>query len=104
MMQMRLLCEILHSYARSSIVAMKAITWIGASKDDLGVFPPDARREAGYQLARVQHAEEPSRWKPMASIGSGVREIRIRCDAGAFRVVYLATRTEAISSDSSLVE
>ena len=51
----------------------------------LVAFPPDARRDAGYQLERVQRAEEPFDWKPMSSIGSQVREIRIRDDALARR-------------------
>jgi phage-related protein len=71
---------------------MKAIIWVGASKDDLDAFPPDARHEAGYQLYRVQRAEEPFDWKPMASVGPGVREIRIHDDSGAFRIVYVAAR------------
>src|SRR5690242_20342700 len=75
---------------------MKAITWMGSSKDDLVAFPPDARRDAGYQLERVQRAEEPFDWRPMSSIGMGVREIRVWGDSGAFRVVYLATRPESI--------
>lgn len=32
----------------------------------------------------------------MTSIGPGVREIRIRDNSGAFRVVYLANRPEGI--------
>ena len=48
------------------------------------------------QLENVQRGEEPQDWKPMSSIGPGVREIRIRETSGAFRVVYLATRPEAI--------
>lgn len=32
----------------------------------------------------------------MTSVGSGVREIRVREPSGAFRVIYLATRPEAI--------
>ncbi len=35
------------------------------------------RRDAGYQLYRVQQGDEPSDWKPMPSIGPGVREIRV---------------------------
>jgi phage-related protein len=30
-------------------------------------------------------------WKPMTSIGPGVREIRVRKASGAYRVIYLAT-------------
>jgi phage-related protein len=75
---------------------LKAVVRMGSSKDDLIAFPADARREAGYQLENVQRGEEPQDWKPMSSIGPGVREIRIRETSGAFRVVYLATRPEAI--------
>jgi phage-related protein len=75
---------------------MKAITWMGGSKDDLVAFPPAARRDAGYQLDRVQRALEPFDWKPMSSVGLGVREIRIREESGAFRVMYLASRPESI--------
>ena len=86
----------MHSYARSSIVGMKAIIWMGASKDDLMKFPDDARHEAGYQWEGLQRADDPLDWKAMKSIGPGTREIRIGARAGAFRVVYLATRTEGI--------
>jgi phage-related protein len=75
---------------------MKIVVWMGSSRDDLVAFPPDARREAGYQLERVQRAGEPCDWKPMSSIGPGVREIRIRDESNAFRVVYLSTRPEGI--------
>lgn len=71
---------------------LKAVVWMGSSKDDLVAFPADARREAGYQLESVQRGEEPQDWKPMSSVGAGVREIRIREPSGAFRVMYLATR------------
>jgi phage-related protein len=74
---------------------MKAIVWMGASRDALIGFPPGARRDAGYQLHRLQCGEEPSDWKPLISAGPGVREIRIWDDSGTFRV-YLATRPEAI--------
>ncbi len=32
----------------------------------------------------------------MHSVGPGVREIRIRDTSGAFRIIYLATRGEAV--------
>ena len=75
---------------------MKPIAFQGGSLDDLRAFPTEARREAGHQLDRVQRGLEPDDWKPMPSIGPGVREVRVRDDAGAFRVVYTATRPEAV--------
>ena len=55
-----------------------------------------ARREAGYQIDRVQNGHEPDDWKPIPSIGSGVQEIRIRDAAGAFRVIYVAKFADAV--------
>jgi phage-related protein len=52
--------------------------------------------DIGHQLFRVQCGLDPDDWKPMASIGPGVREIRVRDPSGAFRTIYLATRSEAI--------
>jgi phage-related protein len=69
---------------------------MGSSREDLISFPADARRAAGYQLEQVQRGEAPHDWKPMAAIGPGVREIRIREPSGAFRVIYLASRAEGI--------
>jgi phage-related protein len=51
---------------------------------------------AGFQLDQVQHGNEPNDWKPMTSVGAGVREIRIRDAAGAFRVLYLAKLADAV--------
>ena len=41
-------------------------------------------------MHKVQQGDEPNDWKPMASIGEGVREIRIKAESGAFRIVYVA--------------
>src|SRR5215510_10166356 len=73
----------------------KPLIWLGGSRRDLRVFPALARRLAGFQLRRVQHGLDPDDWKPMQTVGPGVREIRIHV-AGAHRVFYLATRAEAI--------
>jgi phage-related protein len=74
---------------------MKDIIFLGASKNDLRDFPETARRDSGIELYQVQLGLEPSDWKPMPSIGAGVREIRVRA-GGAFRVIYLATRPESV--------
>jgi phage-related protein len=39
---------------------------------------------------------EPDDWKPLSTVGAGVREIRIWDAAGAFRVIYIATLPKAI--------
>ncbi len=74
---------------------MKDIRFCGRSLEALRGFPADARREAGYQLDRVQHELEPTDWKAMSSIGSGVREIRIMHE-GQFRVIYIAKLVDAV--------
>ena len=74
---------------------MKPIAWCGDSIERLRDFPDDARRLAGHQLDKVQRGHDPDDWKPMPSIGLGVREIRIRAQ-GQFRVIYLAKFEEAV--------
>ena len=64
--------------------------------EDLRAFPLTARREAGHQLDQVQNGREPDDWKPMSAVGRGVKEIRIRDEAGAFRVLYLAKFADAV--------
>jgi len=75
---------------------VKPIAFLGGSLDDLRGFPADARRQAGHQLDRVQRGLDPDDWRPMQSIGSGVREIRVREAAGVFRVIYVAAFADAI--------
>jgi phage-related protein len=76
--------------------AMKPLSFLGSSLDDLRAFPETARREAGHQLDQIRRGLDPDDWKPMRTIGGGVREIRLRDQAGTFRVIYIATRREAV--------
>lgn len=69
---------------------LKPIVFRGNALDDLRDFPEPVRQEAGYQLDKVQRGFEPTDWKPMNTVGRGVREIRIRDASGAFRVIYVA--------------
>ena len=73
----------------------KPLILLGSSRRDLRAFPALARRLAGFELRRVQQGLDPDDWKPMSTVGPGVREIRIRV-AGAHRVFYVATLAEAI--------
>jgi len=75
---------------------MKHVVFLGDSLAALRAFPESPRRRAGYQIDRLQHGFDPDDWKPMPTIGSGAREIRVRDEAGAFRVFYVVTRPEAI--------
>ena len=74
----------------------KPVEFLGDSLDQLRGFPLAVRRDAGFQLDKVEHGMEPDDWKPMTAIGSGVKEIRIRDMSGAFRVIYLAKLEDAV--------
>ncbi len=76
----------------------KQIRWIGSSYDDLPAFPGDARKEAGFQLGKVQAGLEPADWKPFDDAGAGTREIRIREASGIYHVMYVAKFEEALST------
>jgi phage-related protein len=78
------------------MIDLKPVEFRGSALDDLRAFPQAARREAGHQLDQVQHGREPYDWKPMNTVGRGVREIRIRDAAGAFRVLYVAKFDDAV--------
>lgn len=75
---------------------MKTIVFLGDSLEVIRAFPEQMRRQAGFELRRVQHGLDPSDWKPMNIVGVGVREIRVRDSSGAFRILYVASRADAV--------
>jgi phage-related protein len=75
---------------------MKVVIWMGSSKADLKAFPAAVIDDMGHQLFLLQCGLEPDNWKPMTTVGTGVREIRVKDAAGIFRTIYLATRPEAV--------
>jgi phage-related protein len=64
--------------------------------DQIRDFPAQVRNDVGAELRRVQMGLEPNDWKPMTAVGAGVREIRVRDATGAFRVIYVVSKPEAI--------
>ena len=56
---------------------------MGRSREDLSTFPKAAKLRAGQELFMVQ-------------VGRGAREIRVRDQSGAFRVIYVATLRSAV--------
>src|SRR5258707_6162537 len=48
------------------------------------------------KLDKVQRGDQPDDFKPMPVIGRGVEEIRVSEPSGAYRVIYLARRVEAV--------
>lgn len=49
----------------------------------------------GRQILRIQHGFDPTDWKPMKSVGKGVREVRIHL-AGEYRAFYITTAGNAV--------
>jgi phage-related protein len=47
-------------------------------------------------LDQVQNGREPDDWKPINTVVRGAKEIRIRDEAGAFCVLYLAKVADAV--------
>ncbi len=76
-------------------MTVKRLAFCGSSLDDLRNFPDEARRAAGFELRAVQNGLEPRDWKPIQSVGPGVREIRIRV-LGEWRVIYVANFEDAV--------
>ncbi|NNM59905.1 MAG: type II toxin-antitoxin system RelE/ParE family toxin [Legionellales bacterium] len=74
---------------------MKDIIWLGTTHQDIKCYPSEAKQDIGYNLDRVQRGLEPCDWKPMNSVGLGVKEIRIHSD-NEYRVLYVAKFEEAV--------
>jgi phage-related protein len=83
-------CEIRHN------PLVKPVVWMGGSREDLRQFPETVQDSLGFELYRVQCGFDPKDWKPMTTVAAGVREIRVRDEAGIFRMIYLATRPEGV--------
>jgi len=68
---------------------------MGDSRDVVSSFSRAARKALGADLFALQLGETPLNWKPMPSVGPGVREIRVS-EGGEFRLFYLANRKDGI--------
>jgi phage-related protein len=75
---------------------MKPVRFVGSAREDLAGFPESARRDAGYELFMVQVGRNPTDFKPLPSVGPGAYELRVRDQAGAFRVIYVAKFEDAV--------
>lgn len=82
-------------HIQTDMIRRKPIRWLGDSLNRVREFPPDARHDAGTELRHVQQGEQAADWKPMATVGPGVNEIRI--SAGReYRVLYVAKFAETV--------
>ena len=74
----------------------KSVEFLGDSLSRVRDFPEDVKKDLGRELVRVQEGRDPVDWKPMPTIGKGVREIRVSDRAGQFRVVYVTNIGNAV--------
>ncbi len=68
---------------------MKQVIFEGNSLETIRAFPNNARQRTGYEIDRVQRGLEPLNWKPIATIGPSVREIRVQLGV-QYRIIYIA--------------
>jgi phage-related protein len=69
---------------------VKRVRFLGDSLNAIKAFPLESRKNAGFELKRVQAGLAPNDSKPMPAVGPGVEEIRIWGESGTFRVMYTA--------------
>ena len=75
---------------------MKKVIFTGNSLVRIRAFPLGVRQDAGFQIDKVQRGEAPDDWKPVKTIGPGVKEIRITETGNHYRVIYLANMEDAV--------
>jgi len=76
-------------------VIVKKVVWQGGSLKTLQGFPNQVKYDFGVELMRVQSGQDPIDWKPMTSVGSGVKEIRVQY-RGQYRLFYIASFDDAV--------
>ena len=68
---------------------LKALNFVGSSREDLKAFPEEVRQDIGYALFEAQRGQKPAAAKPLQGFGgAGVLEIIERRDGDTYRAVY----------------
>ncbi|MBI4353675.1 MAG: type II toxin-antitoxin system RelE/ParE family toxin [Candidatus Omnitrophica bacterium] len=68
---------------------LRALDFIGSSREDVKAFPEEVRQDIGYALFEAQRGQKPAAAKPLQGFGgAGVLEIIERHDGNTYRVVY----------------
>lgn len=76
--------------------AVRDVTWVGDSREQVRSFPQAARRIVGEALRFAQQGEKHPKAKPLRGFGPGVLEIVARYDTDAYRAVYAVRISETI--------
>ena len=77
---------------------MKPAVFHPKARDAIRGFPEDVRREFGKVIFDLQKGEKLSMplSRPMASVASGVEELRVRDRSGAYRVFYYTKLVDSV--------
>jgi phage-related protein len=66
---------------------LRPLVWLRNTKRNLQAFPRGAQKIIGYELQLIQFGEMPRDAKAFKGVGSGVFEIALRYETGAYRTV-----------------
>ena len=77
---------------------MKPAAFHPKARDAIREFPEDVRREFGKVIFDLQKGEKLTMplSRPMASVASGVEELRVRDRSGVYRVFYYTKVTDSV--------
>lgn len=75
---------------------LKEVRWRGDSRRVAHDFLKGARVKLGQALTRVQMGLQPRDGKWLTELGQGVQQIRIAHGKESYRVIYVATFSEAV--------
>jgi phage-related protein len=75
---------------------LATVVWEGDSREVLHSFPGGVRQNLGFQLWQLQQGEKPADYRTLASIGTGVSELRDQDERAWYRVVYLSRINDVI--------
>ncbi|MBL0189660.1 MAG: type II toxin-antitoxin system RelE/ParE family toxin [Candidatus Obscuribacter sp.] len=60
-------------------------------------WPVEVRKDASFQLGKVQQGLYPDNYRTMPTIGSGICEIKLQDDdKSQYRIIYIAKFEEAV--------
>jgi len=72
------------------------IAWEGDSLGVMRRFPDEVKQNLGHQLRLLQRGERPTDYRPVATIGPGVFELRDQDERAWYRVIYLSRVRDVI--------
>src|SRR5438105_5376718 len=75
---------------------LRPLVWLGDSKRNIQAFPEGAQKIIGDELQLIQFGGMPKDAKPFKGVGSGIIEIALRYEGGAYRTVVAVQLGEMI--------